>query len=68
VTETVIYAAGTLLPSSQNVNIPTIQDNMLEGDHSFTVTITGTSAVPGATVSIGAQFIQTVVIDDDESE
>ena len=68
-TATVNYAAGTALPASQCINISTTDDDVLEGDHEFTVTIVETSAVPEAIVIISVpSSTQTVVIKDDESK
>ena len=68
-TATVNYATGTALPASQCFNISTTDDDVLEGDHEFTVTIVETSAVPEAIVIISVpSSTQTVVIKDDESK
>ena len=67
-TATLIYSEDETLPSLQSVNISTFDDNILEGDHAFTVIITETSADPMEIVTISTQSSQTVVINDDESK
>ena len=64
------YIAGTPLPSVGCVDpgISTFEDNILEGDHEFTATITETSADPTTIITISAPSTQTVVIQDDESK
>ena len=68
-TVTVTFTSGTTLPNTQCTSISTTQDNILEGDHAFSATITDTSADPVTAVII-SELLSTleIVINDDESK
>ena len=52
--------------STNCIDIPITSDTELEGDHEFTVEITGAGSTPYA--SLGSPVVTTVTIEDDESE
>ena len=54
---------GLSIPGGRCVNIPTIQDFALEGDHDFSVTISAIS--PSGVITIGTPSTHSITINDD---
>ena len=60
-----MFTDGTTIAAAQDcASIPTTPDMILEGDHIFSVTISGTS--PSNALTVGPQATHTVTIIDDE--
>ena len=61
---TEMFTVGTSLPATQCIEISTTEDDFLEGDHEFTVSIVSTTLNNAVTISAPSTHV--VTIDDDD--
>ena len=61
---TEVFTVGTTLPATQYIEISTAEDDFLEGDHEFTVSIVSTTLNDAVTISSPSTHV--VTIDDDD--
>ena len=61
---TEVFTVGTTFPATQCINISTAEDDFLEGDHNFTVSIVSTTLNNAVTISSPSAHV--VTIDDND--
>ena len=61
---TEVFTVGTTFPDTQCIDISTDDDDFLEGDHDFTVSIVSTTLNDAVTISAPSTHV--VTIDDDD--
>ena len=65
-TYTEVFTVGTVFPDIQCIDISTTEDDFLEGDHEFTVSIVSTTLNNAVTISSPSTHV--VTIDDNDGE
>ena len=65
-TYTGVFTVGTVFRDTLCIDISTTEDNFLEGDHEFTVSIVSTTPNDDDAVTISAPSTHVVTIDDDD--
>ena len=63
-TYTEVFTVGTIFRDTLCIDISTTEDDFLEGDHEFTVSIV--SIIPNDAVTISSPSTHVVTIDDDD--
>ena len=63
-TYTGVFTVGTIFRDTLCIDISTTEDDFLEGDHEFTVSIV--SIIPNDAVTISSPTTHVVTIDDDD--
>ena len=63
---TITFASGSSDGTSACTNVDIIDDDNFEGDHSFDITLDGTTVAPASCASVGMPDTATVTITDND--